>query len=97
MIERIKGIRIKGRCFTTDTNLLFYQNPNDRISVVYGKNGSGKSTISEGIAFACQDDNSSDLSVSFIDSSILTASSEAPGRTRTRTMTPLLTIPFSSV
>jgi len=72
MIERIKGIRIRGRCFTTDTSLLFYQNPNDRISVVYGKNGSGKSTISEGIAFACQDDISSDLSVSFIDSSMQT-------------------------
>lgn len=39
MIEKLKGIRIKGRCFKNDTDLLFYKNPNDRISVVFGKTG----------------------------------------------------------
>lgn len=67
MIEKIKGIRIKGRCFHTDTDLLFYQNLNDRISIVYGKNGSGKSTISEGIASISTNGIPSDLTVSFID------------------------------
>lgn len=50
MIEKIKGITIKGRCFKSNTDYLFFPNPNDRISIVYGKNGSGKSTIAEGIA-----------------------------------------------
>lgn len=48
MIEKIKGISIKGRCFSNDTSLTLFPSPKDRISVVYGKNGSGKSTISAG-------------------------------------------------
>lgn len=48
MIEKIKGITIQGRCFSNSTTLALYPNPNDRISVIYGKNGSGKSTISTG-------------------------------------------------
>lgn len=68
MIEKIKGINIKGRCFKTDTRFLFYQNPNDRIAIVYGKNGSGKSTISEGISSIAPNDIPSDLSTTFIDS-----------------------------
>lgn|GEM_PF-134309 len=68
MIDNVKGIRIKGRCFKNDTDLLFYKNANDRISVVFGKNGSGKSTISEGIDLINKDTPDTDLSVSFIDS-----------------------------
>ena len=68
MIETIKGIKINGRCFKTDTSLLFYQKPNDRISIVYGKNGSGKSTISEGIAALSHKEIPSDLATYFIDS-----------------------------
>lgn len=67
MIEKIRGIRIKGRCFKKDTDFLFYKNPNDRISVVFGKNGSGKSTISEGIASITKDSKPFDLMTSFID------------------------------
>ena len=67
MIEKIKGIKIRGRCFESDANFLFFQKPNDRISIVYGKNGSGKSTISEGIASVSPNGNPSDLAVSFID------------------------------
>jgi len=48
MIDKIKGISIQGRCFSNDTSLMLYPNANDRISVIYGKNGSGKSTISMG-------------------------------------------------
>ena len=67
MIEKIKGITIKGRCFKKTTDYLFFQNPNDRISIIYGKNGSGKSTIAEGISSITTSEVSSDLSVSFID------------------------------
>ena len=67
MIEKIKGIKIRGRCFASDANFTFFQKPNDRISIVYGKNGSGKSTISEGIASVSPNGIPSDLTVSFID------------------------------
>lgn len=67
MIEKIKGISIKGRCFSNEASLMFFPNSNDRISIVYGKNGSGKSTISGG--FLCLSDSRSptDLSVSLFD------------------------------
>lgn len=45
MIEKVKGLSICGRCFSKKTNLTFFPNDNDRIAIVYGKNGSGKSTI----------------------------------------------------
>ena len=67
MIEKIKGIIIKGRCFKADSTFMFFQNPNDRISIVYGKNGSGKSTISEGIASISPNGTPTDLTVSFVD------------------------------
>ena len=67
MIEKIKGIRITGRCFKSNTDYLFFPNPNDRISLIYGKNGSGKSTIAEGMASIAASGVFSDLSVSFID------------------------------
>lgn len=51
MLENIKGVKIKGRCFKNEKDFVLFQNPNDRISIIYGKNGSGKSTISEG--FSC--------------------------------------------
>ena len=42
MIEKVKGLSICGRCFSKKTNLAFFPNDNDRIAIVYGKNGSGK-------------------------------------------------------
>ena len=68
MIDDIKGINIKGRCFKTDTSLLFYQQLDDRVSIIYGKNGSGKSTISEGIANLSHPGTASDIVTYFIDS-----------------------------
>lgn len=67
MLDKIKGIRIKGRCFKEYTDFLFFQKPNDRISIVYGKNGSGKSTISEGVSSIIHRDISSTLTAEFID------------------------------
>lgn len=52
MIEKVKGLKIKGGIFESQTDLLFFQRSNAEIepnfSLVYGKNGSGKSTISRG-------------------------------------------------
>lgn len=67
MIDKIKGLSIKGRCFTENTLFKFFQNTNDRISIVYGKNGSGKSTISEGFSCAVQETSPGDLSINLID------------------------------
>lgn len=68
MIEKVRGIRIHGRCFKDETDLMFYPKENDRIAIVYGKNGSGKSTISEGIASIAEGGSSTDLSTEFVDS-----------------------------
>ena len=36
MIENVKGVKIKGRCFNAETNLVLFPNVNDRISIIYG-------------------------------------------------------------
>lgn len=67
MIEKVRGISIQGRCFTNETTLQCYPKENDRISVIYGKNGSGKSTISEGCSCLSAGCFPDDLSVKLID------------------------------
>lgn len=67
MIERIKGIAIKGRCFANECTFSFYPEENNRISIVYGKNGSGKSTISDGFSCISSGNFPADLSASLID------------------------------
>ena len=49
MFEKINKAIISGKCFTEDTDILLYENLKNRISIIYGKNGSGKSTIGEAI------------------------------------------------
>lgn len=49
MIERINTISVKGRCFQDETALSFFGQADQRITIVYGKNGAGKSTVSEGV------------------------------------------------
>ena len=66
MIDKIKGISIQGRCFPNDTSLMLYPNTNDRISVIYGKNGSGKSTISMGFNNLTSDMPVSDISIKLL-------------------------------
>lgn len=49
MLEQIKGIKLKGANFVNQTELNLFNSPNDKIAkvaLVYGRNGSGKSTIS---------------------------------------------------
>lgn len=67
MIEKIKGLKIKGKCFKDEAKFLFFTKPEERISIVYGKNGSGKSTISEGIKVSADKDYHSEVSATFID------------------------------
>lgn len=79
MIENIAGILIRGRCFKERTALKFFlkkdEKADDRISILYGKNGSGKSTISDGFS-ALVSDEIEDLEVSLFDNndSIVTES-----------------------
>ncbi|HEV1019646.1 TPA: ATP-binding protein, partial [Streptococcus pneumoniae] len=57
MFEKIKGINIKSGIFEDETKLELFEgnfegtNPvqNDRASLLFGRNGSGKSTIARGI------------------------------------------------
>ena len=69
MIEKIRGLSIKGRCFENTTIFEFFKKAEDRIALVYGKNGSGKSTISEGFGqlILNEDDVTSELEVSLLD------------------------------
>lgn len=69
MIEKIRGIKINGRCFEKEANLKFFPGTNDRISLVYGKNGSGKSTISDAFMHIAINDFPNDFSASLIDES----------------------------
>ena len=66
MIEKVKGLSICGRCFSKKTNLAFFPNDNDRIAIVYGKNGSGKSTISDGFSQIASGEDTEELSASGI-------------------------------
>ena len=53
MIETIKGVSIQGKCFENRTKLIFLNDESkkkDKLAIIYGKNGSGKSVI--GSAFS---------------------------------------------
>lgn len=47
MIEEIKTLTVQGGFFEKETSLDLFENEKDRISILYGRNGSGKSTISK--------------------------------------------------
>ncbi|HFI0978177.1 TPA: AAA family ATPase [Streptococcus suis] len=57
MFEKIKGLKIKSGIFEIETKLELFegkfdgtnQTQNDRVSLLFGRNGSGKSTIARGI------------------------------------------------
>lgn len=48
MIEKIRKLKIKGGKFEKETTFEFFKNENQRVAIVYGRNGSGKSTIAKG-------------------------------------------------
>ena len=71
MLNNIKGIKFKGAAFKSETILqLLSQDVTARASVVFGRNGSGKSTISRAISKAVGITEIEDIeSASFVDSS----------------------------
>lgn len=46
----IDGVRVEGKCFSESTDLIFFRKKTQRIAIVYGRNGSGKSTISRALS-----------------------------------------------
>lgn len=62
MTESIMSLKISGRCFPSATKLKCFTKNESRISIIYGKNGSGKSTISKSLCNV-----ESDLSCSLLD------------------------------
>ena len=47
----LKDIKLRGRYFAAEATFEMFQG-NDRLSIIYGKNGSGKSTITNAIVHA---------------------------------------------
>ena len=55
MLQNMKGLQIKGRSFTSEKKLEFWKQQNCCFSLLYGRNGCGKTTISD--AFNLLKDN----------------------------------------
>ena len=47
MYEKINKLRFIGAAFSNETTLQLFNRANERMSIIYGRNGSGKSTIAE--------------------------------------------------
>lgn len=71
MLKNLRSITIQGRCFKSKVTLELFKNSDDRVSLIYGRNGSGKSTISKGIKFAIDEREDKDIDVKFIDSNAI--------------------------
>lgn len=68
MIRDICSLNIKGRYFSKGINLPLFPDKQSRFVLVYGRNGSGKSTISEGISEALKNqDLTTDIIVEAVD------------------------------
>ena len=65
MIEKIRGLSIRGKCFDEEKNFQFFPKDNDRLSIVFGRNGSGKSTLAKGFSTLIK--SSEEISVKIID------------------------------
>ena len=70
MLSDIKGIKFKGAAFNLETTLqLFSKEEATRASIIFGRNGSGKSTVSRAISKAAGNDEAEDIvSAQFVDS-----------------------------
>lgn len=49
LVKDVSSFTIKGRCFETQSKLDLFPGKHDRVSFVFGRNGSGKSTISSAL------------------------------------------------
>ena len=47
MFSNFCGVKIQGKCFQSEVKLNFFEKEYHRFCLIYGKNGSGKSTISQ--------------------------------------------------
>lgn len=66
MIKQIAGLAVKGHCFFDEKAFHFFPKTDVRLSLVYGANGSGKSTISRAFQTLTQE-ASSDISARVLD------------------------------
>lgn len=66
MIKQIASLAVKGRCFTDEKLFCFFPKTDVRLSLVYGANGSGKSTISRAFRTLTQETDS-DIRVRALD------------------------------
>ena len=64
MFSNFCGVKIQGKCFQSEVKLNFFEKEYHRFCLIYGKNGSGKSTISQ--AFDAVKQNSQSFIVSQI-------------------------------
>lgn len=67
MIKDIKNVEIQGGFFSELAKFEIFQNENDRISIIYGKNGSGKSSIAKAISDYKNNDFSTFNHIKFTD------------------------------
>lgn len=49
MFGRLSGIKLKGGYFEEYNSFKLFQDSKYKVALVYGKNGSGKSSISKGV------------------------------------------------
>lgn len=47
MVEKIKNLVFRGAAFSSRTSLSLFPSENHRLCLIYGRNGTGKSTISK--------------------------------------------------
>lgn len=67
MIRDICSLNINGRCFSKNVNLPLFADNKSRFVLIYGRNGSGKTTISEGISKITKSNSDVDISVEALD------------------------------
>lgn len=67
MLDKLKSISIKGCYFDEEKNINLFKNETDRVSFVYGKNGSGKTSISNSFEALKNDDYSEYSIISLMD------------------------------
>jgi len=67
MYDKMSGISIKGKYFSELVLLKFFDKPEQRLSVVFGRNGSGKSTCAMGFKICAGKMTDPDITAQLID------------------------------
>lgn len=67
MFERLYGIEVEGACFTSPTKIDLFDKEKHRLSVIFGRNGVGKSTLARAVAGVSPESLTSQLRASFYD------------------------------